>query len=297
MEQGRAEPARIDPDRIARGPTDSGPTEPVPTNPVPIDSDRIDPDRPWLEPLRSDLSLLDAPDWRAALSAQAAARRIVTAHGLPARFVEAGPAVTGPRALPYERQCADTGCIPSRDNLHDRFNALVWLAFPRAKQAVNAVQAAEIGRLGVSGERGRLRDLVTRIDENGLFLVTADAAVFEALRRHDWEGLLLRQRTRWGQDILPLVFGHGLLEQLQHPHKGLTAVVLPLLLPLVEGRVDRGRVDAAAAAFIRRPTLAREDLLRLPVLGIPGWAAANAAPAFYADPSVFRPPRPAEAGS
>lgn len=29
----------------------------------------------------------------------------------------------------------------------------------------------------------------------------------------------------------------------------------------------------------------------LPVLGVPGWWAANAEPGFYADPAVFRAPR------
>ena len=34
------------------------------------------------------------------------------------------------------------------DNLHDFFNALIWLAFPRSKARINAMHAAEIPREG-----------------------------------------------------------------------------------------------------------------------------------------------------
>ena len=35
--------------------------------------------------------------------------------------------------------------------------------------------------------------------------------------------------------------------------------------------------------------LAQKPFVPLPVLGVPGWWAANAAPDFYDDPKVFRP--------
>jgi hypothetical protein len=34
------------------------------------------------------------------------------------------------------------------DNLHDWFNALAWLCFPRTKARINAMHAAEIPRTG-----------------------------------------------------------------------------------------------------------------------------------------------------
>ncbi|MBN3821090.1 DUF3025 domain-containing protein, partial [Paraburkholderia sp. Se-20369] len=34
--------------------------------------------------------------------------------------------------------------------------------------------------------------------------------------------------------------------------------------------------------------LTSRDLSPLPVLGVPGWCAENAEPAFYDDPAVFR---------
>jgi hypothetical protein len=38
-------------------------------------------------------------------------------------------------------------------------------------------------------------------------------------------------------------------------------------------------------------TLAAKPFAHLPVLGVPGWWAANEDPAFYADSTVFRAPR------
>ena len=45
----------------------------------------------------------------------------------PVRFV---PHESRPRGEAYEAFIARTGCVPTRDNLHDLFNALVWLTFP-----------------------------------------------------------------------------------------------------------------------------------------------------------------------
>jgi hypothetical protein len=50
----------------------------------------------------------------------------------------------------YEAHIFQTRSVPTRDNLHDFFNGLVWLAFPQAKRRLNALQAAEIERM-VSG--------------------------------------------------------------------------------------------------------------------------------------------------
>ncbi|EGD03465.1 hypothetical protein B1M_16340, partial [Burkholderia sp. TJI49] len=47
-------------------------------------------------------------------------------------------------------------------------------------------------------------------------------------------------------------------------------------------------VDAQVAAELAARELTSRDFSPLPVLGVPGWWAANADPAFYADPAVFR---------
>jgi hypothetical protein len=231
---------------------------------------------PWLAPLAPLRGLLDAEDWRAALSEAARERGVRSGRGRPIVFVAADDA----GAAPYEWHIAATGRVPTRANLHDVFNALMWLAYPRAKAALNRRHADEIDARGIGGARGAVRDAATLIDESGL-LLAADSEVCAALARHDWRRLFVDWRARWGRDIVALVFGHALLEKLAAPFKALTACVVPIPLD--------GARDAAAAGFIARADLAPPLLAHLPVLGIPGWWPANEVPAFYDDPAVFRP--------
>lgn len=242
-------------------------------------NDKIDWDTPWLETLRPLRVLLDAVDWREALTREACRRALVTGAGKPLTFVD--PAAAG--ATPYESFIATTGQVPTRDNAHDRFNALTWLSWPRAKAALNARQAAAIARDGVKATRGPVRDAATLIDENAVVLRCADPAVARALAAHDWQTLLVSQRARWGRDITVSAFGHALLEKLLQPFKGITASVVVL--------DTDGDADAALARFVARADLAPALLGHLPVLGIPGWCSANRDPAFYDDATVFRPAR------
>ena len=48
---------------------------------------------------------------------------------------------------PYEAGIARTGRVPTRSNLHDFFNALIFLHFPKAKARLNQLQ--------VSGDHAR----------------------------------------------------------------------------------------------------------------------------------------------
>jgi hypothetical protein len=244
-----------------------------------MDLDRlIDWDAPWLTALRPLREAVRADDWRGALGEIARARSIVSGAGAPIEFAPAD--VAG--ATPYEVFIARTGQVPTRDNQHDLFNALIWLTYPRLKAALNARQAAEIARSGVGPARGAARDAATLIDESAL-LVCAAPDLLAALRDHDWQRLLVAGRPRWGRDIAALPFGHALLEKLVGPFKAITACVVPL-----PAAADP---DAAGAAFVARPDLAPALLPHLPVMGIPGWCAENADPRFYDDPRVFRPRR------
>ncbi len=237
---------------------------------------------PWLGHLREYLPALNAPDPLTALNALAAQRGITTASGHPLRFVAPGDAGT----TAYEAHIHATGRVPTRDNAHDAFNALTWFAFPRAKAALNARQAAEIAGAGIGNRRGPARDAATLIDESGLLVATDNADVFRALRAHDWAALFAHERARWGASIRCMVFGHALLDKLRAPFKAICAAVVPL--PFCASVAE---MDAAAARFIARPDLAPRLLPHLPVLGIPGWWAANEVPEFYSDPAVFRPVR------
>jgi hypothetical protein len=247
----------------------------------------IDWSAPWLAPLARWRGSLASPDWRAALTKAARMRGVVSGRGAPIRFVAADDAGDSP----YELHIAETGRVPTRAHWHDAFNALIWLAYPRAKAALNRRQADQIEARGVRGPRGAVRDAATLIDESGLLLACDDGEVFDALARHDWRRLLVDWRGRWGRSIVALAFGHALLEKLAGPFKAITACVVPI--PLAGDR------DEAAAHFVDRADLAPPLLAHLPVLGIPGWWAANESPTFYDDPAVFRPRRtvvPEESG-
>lgn len=242
-----------------------------------MDLDRlIDWDAPWLTALRPLREAACATDWRGALGEIARERAVVSGAG--ARIQFAPPEAAG--ATPYEVFIARTGQVPTRDNHHDFFNALIWLTYPRLKAALNARQAMEIERSGVGPARGPVRDAATLIDESAL-LVCGEGDLLEALRDHDWHRLLIEGRPRWGRDIAALPFGHALLEKLVGPFKAITACVVPL-----PAAADP---DAAGAGFVARSDLAPALLPHLPVMGIPGWCAENADPRFYDDRRVFRP--------
>jgi hypothetical protein len=241
----------------------------------------LDPAAPWLAPLRAFLPLLNAADLHAALNGAARAGNVSNARGLPIEFVAAGDA----SGAPYELHIHATGRVPTRISTHDVFNALMWLALPRTKAALNAVHAEVIAREGVSARRGPARDAATLLDESGVLLACDDAAVWEALAAHDWQRLFFDWRARWGVDIVPIVLGHALLEKLVDPYQSITACVLGVG-GVVGGEI--ARADADAARQIATGTLMPRALLHLPVFGIPGWCAANEDPKFYDDVSVFR---------
>ena len=234
---------------------------------------------PWLAPYRGRAQRVVASIQRGASVAQALndelpADEPIRLEAGPLRFVDAA-AFSADRA--YESHIALTATVPSRDNRHDLFNGLVWLRFPALKRRLNELQAAEIAARGVGSVRGPLRDALTLFDENGA-LLAAPAALVDALRQRDWQRLFVTRREAW-HDAELTIFGHALLDKLTVPRKPITAHVLI---------VDR---EADPLALLAADHLAAKPFAALPVLGVPGWWSANEAPAFYADPAVFRPTR------
>jgi len=232
--------------------------------------------RPWLAPLQPGLGLA-LPAWQGGAPVAEALNGALAAAASPPRLA-VGPLRFVPQAeLPpgeaYEAFIHRTARVPTRDNAHDFFNGLVWLAQPALKCRLNALQAAEIARDGVGARRGPARDALTLFDENGA-LLDAPAVLLDALRARDWTTLFVTHRARWAQARLMLV-GHALLEKLASaPRKALTAHVL---------LADPRALDAAGWAA--------KPFTPLPVLGVPGWWPSNEDPAFYDDAAVFRPPR------
>ena len=194
-----------------------------------------------------------------------------------------------PAGAGYEQFIFDSGHCPVRPGLHDFFNGLCWLRFPRTKQALNRLQAQEIARMGIRSRRGPVRDAITVFDENGA-LLDAPPPLWEALQARDWRRLFVDLRPLWAQAQL-LVFGHALLEKLAAPRKDLTAHVWRANCQ----PASDADVDGWLAAQCTAQALAAKPFTPLPVLGVPGWWPGNANFSFYDDSLVFRPRRSPEA--
>ena len=226
----------------------------------------IDWSRPWLAPWRERGEPLAAQALRvglvAALNAEVTDAMHLRAGRL--RFVEQAALPTGEA---YEAYIDRTARVPVRDNLHDFYNGLVWLAYPDLKRRLNELQTAQ---LAIAERAAPLQ---------------APAVLLEALRRRDWQRLFVTERAAWAQARLTLI-GHALLEKLERPRKAITAhvwVVAASPLP------QPGSAVSALAESLTPQALAAKPYLPLPVLGVPGWWVGNEAPEFYRDATVFRP--------
>jgi len=204
------------------------------------------------------------------------------------------------RALDYERAVAGRGVIATREgNLHDAFNALAWLRFPRAKAALNAVHVRS-AVAATANARNRARDAATLLDESGLLLRCIDPGLVALLRARAWRDLFWSRRDDVARGMQPWVLGHGLAEKLLKPYRALTASVLIVgvapIPAITEGKgaaadaADEGTLDAMAAAMIAAPGFGPDLLTPLPVAALPGWDTEDSGPGLFDDLSVFRPP-------
>jgi len=255
----------------------------------------VDWTRPWYDAVRAAAAAIDPADVTGTFSARAAALNLVNHQGLPIRFV---PQAALPEGTAYEEHIGATGCVPTRDNLHDFFNGLVWLSFPAIKRELNALQAAQIAREGIRPERGPARDAATLFDENAALLVVADDAagrsLADALRQHRWREAFVERAGAFGRTAQVWLFGHALMEKLMAPYKAITAHTLVVAAPTgyfaLPHAEQRAWLDAHVAGRLRAAGLRKADFTPLPVLGIPGWCEQQD-DAFYSDTTVFRPRR------
>jgi hypothetical protein len=248
---------------------------------------------PVFDPLRPALERLAGEGWPdcARLERLAAELGVApcTASGHPVRFV--APSAESAR---YELRVFQTGAVPTRPrNWHDLFNALAWIAYPRAKAAINALHAARIPLEGK--QRGSLRDMLTLIDEGGVIVACDDAALVELARGFRWRELFWEQRARVIAGMRLFVIGHAVMEMALAPWPGITCKAMFF-------RVARGTLEvspeALRAALDRRAADWLEahagqgtprTLAPLPVFGFPGWLPESARAEFYDDARYFRP--------
>lgn len=227
----------------------------------------------------------------ASLELLCARRALCTASGRPLSFV----APQGD-AVDYETRIWARGEVETRpDNWHDFFNALVWLSYPLSKSALNAchVEAMAVAGARRGLGRGCDRDALTHFDECGVVVVSSDRSLLALLRDFQWKRLFWERRLDLSRVLRCFVFGHATYEQLLRPFRGLTAKAVLhevgeawLRAPLCEqlADVDR-RLAAEVAAGLHRDPRAFNPL---PLLGLPGVAAASESPSYYDDTWQFR---------
>ena len=257
----------------------------------------IDWSRAWFASVRDAASRIDLslPSVVDPFCQQAAALALVNHAGQPLRFV---PQAALPEGTAYEEFIGATGQVPTRDNLHDFFNGLVWLTFPIIKRQLNALQSAQIAQEGVGKSRGPARDAATIYDENSALLVVRDdddgAALVGALRNHRWREAFVERAAMFGSSAQVWLFGHALMEKLVAPYKAITAHTRVVLAGEDYWTLDdagrRAWLDCVEAQRLADEGLVKGSFTPLPVLGLPGWWPQQDA-AFYADDTVFRAKR------
>ncbi len=210
-------------------------------------------------------------------SLNTAAAGIVTGGGLPLRFV-----VPPDDGLGYELRAFQTGEVATRtDNAHDYFNALIWLAFPRAKAALNRRHLDELEAADTAA-RGPVRDALTQFDECGVVIAGMPVDMQSALRAHRWREVFVERRDELLATTHFTVFGHASHDALAAPFIGLCGKAVFL---------DAGDIDEQLASLFATADLVPRDFQPLPLLGIPGATAENENPAYYDDTRQFRPLR------
>jgi hypothetical protein len=252
---------------------------------------QIDWSRPWLALYRDIAApIIQAPDWRLALNTAAEERGLHNHRNLPIRFV---PQAALPTGMAYESFISETGCVPTRDNLHDFFNALVWLTYPSTKARLNALQANAIANAGTVMVRGKLRDAITIFDENAALFVTHREELVTALRQHDWQRLFIEERSAFHHDYTVQLFGHALLEKLTTPYKAITAHVWVIVTGKKQwdaSRMEQPDLLDCIVSGQMSANLETAGFMPLPVLGLPGWEEGQNE-IFYSDTKVFRSKR------
>lgn len=265
---------------------------------------------------------LDAPYWSPWKHRFPASQQTVTSvHAFLNQDRAAHPPVTFvpqealPEGMAYETFIYETGNVPTRDGLHDYFNALCWFTFPNTKIRLNQLQAAQIEQAGVNDTRGKIRDAITVIDENG-FLIQCHDLLWQALQAKQWHTAFVTLRPLWRQTRV-IAFGHALLEKLVAPYKAITAhaIRIPNTLCLPDNTANLAnnntssvtqanpngpaifcaeaikQVDEYLATFLAPETLQEKPFIPLQIFGIPGWHEDQANEDFYNDRKVFRIPK------
>jgi hypothetical protein len=251
---------------------------------------------PIFAPLRAAIDRLQPQRWPTHADLSAAADGVTTSRGMPLHFIAPRDHTDRERRY-YELHIAETGEVETRaENWHDLFNALVWIAFPRAKAAINAQHAAILEERGEDEAKRRSpeRDALTLFDEGGVIVASGSAGLSQLITAFEWKDLFWHRRAEVEASMRFFAFGHALYEQALAPYLGMVAktVFIPaeksILSPAGEAGV--APVDALVAAHFadRARFPSPRSMAPMPVLGIPGWHPGTALESFYDDAQHFR---------
>jgi hypothetical protein len=224
---------------------------------------------------------------------------ILVRSGRSLRFVEQG---LGKLAFEsqYEPRCYLNGEVQTRtDNLHDLFNALVWLTFPQSKAAINVrhYRALTDTAEALTTQRGKVRDMATLFDESGVIVACSDSRLSRLLCDFKWKELFWSCRKEVTSAMGFYIFGHGLHEKAIRPYVGMTGQGLVLQVDAefftwsMPHRMEY--LDGRVAAYLNDPAhcLDTSELTPVPLLGIPGWSQDNERAEFYDNQKYFRTSR------
>ncbi len=168
-----------------------------------------------------------------------------------------------------------TGRVPTRHNLHDFFNGLMWFTQPRIKAALNTRQAVQIEALGIGPTRGGVRDALTLFDENACFSPAPTRLLPMRCAASTGRTLFVTERAAWDTRCEAWLFEHALLEKLVAPYKACTGHAWIIDVPAdYFSLADAARcvlLDSRVAGRILTGPLDSRAFAPLPVLGMPGW--------------------------
>lgn len=255
---------------------------------------------PMLAPLKALAEKLPAIGWPDAdvlnHIADETGRRVVNARGQRVRFVSAQPLRAG-GTLGFEPSTYEHGEVRVRRlNWHDLLNALVWITFPTAKASINGRHQAAL-EAEAGGDRSAARDALTHFDEDGVVVLSSKPELSEMLRGFAWKPLFWERRAQARDAMRFFLFGHALYEKALEPFVGMTGKALVFdVAPAVlerDANAQRAEVDRLTALHLWNPERMQHprELCPLPVLGVPGWWAANEDAAFYDNTGYFRAAR------
>ena len=111
---------------------------------------------PWLERYAA-LGEAAAQQVLAGATVAQAFNDLVAQGAAPDPGVRFVPQADLPSGMAYEQFILERAQVPTRDNLHDFFNGLMWLHWPQTKRRMNQIHGAAVQAQGVQARRGPLR--------------------------------------------------------------------------------------------------------------------------------------------